>query len=690
MINLILHYLLALPDKVAPEEAHGRTKVSAARKRKSMDLATMMAAKAETATPLLFNLVDLILACLRSHNQQTVYVTLQLVSAILKRHHRYAVITLLRTEGTFGTASLRTVGAHQQEVDYLMALAGAIGGQDNFDELYHGILKDTTARLEAHPCSLKLIAPKVSIHNHKLPAIPDSLPGAPRDVRTHTLRPEDPLLNMVLDLLDTFFVNPVETNLALTEVILDLASCGYVVLEGWLLRNPAKYTYDGDGDGDDNDLSPVGSGNDEPPLVSQASLLPTVSTLTEELDDEASPHVQRAMQLCRRPPRWNPEALPRLLATLHTLVDQVEHYRASVPRFDDLLQLRREAFQTADAATAAPVPIRPAKGAPMATTPERRSMDEARSTTSGGDGGGSLGLLESSPSRPSGLEGFAQRILSELSGVGSQSSGSRSGSPRRTGTGGKEYSTPSKPLPVPPGALSGGYGLATPTTGGGVGPAVPPKEFPINYENPSRSGSGLARSYSPGTPFRGGEDAGIMSSPYGGGSLSPGFMPGSHRRRSKENEDPAVASQIAAFKAIDASILARVVGLPTPGSQQSSPARNRGESSSGAVEPIKIDFGRRPRGATGSEDGQWAGTSGSAAAQHSGLKQQESSLDIGPGSDVSTTSDGGTTTSNMGPEKRTATVSHVLTNVIILQGFLFELAALVQVRGGMFDEVRFV
>jgi hypothetical protein len=35
-------------------------------------------------------------------------------------------------------------------------------------------------------------------------------------------------------------------------------------------------------------------------------------------------------------------------------------------------------------------------------------------------------------------------------------------------------------------------------------------------------------------------------------------------------------------------------------------------------------------------------------------------------------------------------VSHVVTNVIILQSFLFELAALIQVRAGLFDEVRFV
>ena len=35
-------------------------------------------------------------------------------------------------------------------------------------------------------------------------------------------------------------------------------------------------------------------------------------------------------------------------------------------------------------------------------------------------------------------------------------------------------------------------------------------------------------------------------------------------------------------------------------------------------------------------------------------------------------------------------VSHVITNVMIFQSFVFELASLVQVRAGLFNEVRFV
>jgi hypothetical protein len=41
-------------------------------------------------------------------------------------------------------------------------------------------------------------------------------------------------------------------------------------------------------------------------------------------------------------------------------------------------------------------------------------------------------------------------------------------------------------------------------------------------------------------------------------------------------------------------------------------------------------------------------------------------------------------------EEKLVSVSHVLTNVILLQEFLLELAALVQVRAGLFGEVKFV
>jgi hypothetical protein len=591
MINLILHYLLALPNTISPEASFSSTStsVSAARKRKSMDLATMMAQKSDLmATPLLFNLVDLILACVKSHNQQTIYVTLQLVSAILKRHHRYAVITLLRTEGVHLETARRTVGAHEQEIEFIMTLASSIGGQDNFDEIYDGILKDSMTRLESHPCFLKLAAPKVSTNNHELPAIPDSLPGAPRDVRLHTLRPDDPLLSAILDVLETFFVNPVETNLSVTDAIIDLANCGYMQVEGWLLRNPQKYNYADDAAAT---LSPnavvAPSGREIPPAPDSPSF--------------AESEKFQAMEKCKQRPTWDPSALPRLLRVLEQLCSQVELYRGSVPRFDELLQQRREAFQTADSAMMTPVP--PRKGTPhqhsSAHTPERPSLDE--------------GPRSRSPARPSAFEGFAQRLFSELS------SPSRSGSPK----GRKDLSKGSSSNSAS--GLSGGYGLATPTSGARPVP-IPPKEFPLNYDTPSRGG--FARSYSPSNASAGASARDEASASFG-------------------SRDNTVASQAAAFAAIDQSILARRLGLP------------------GKMEAIPLSFEKKPVPNVPDK------TEGSVSFKADG---------DGSGEDV---------TPVPTPQERTATVSHVLTNVIILQSFLFELASLMQVRAGLFNEVRF-
>ncbi|KAI1464458.1 Retinoic acid induced 16-like protein-domain-containing protein [Daldinia caldariorum] len=572
MINLILHYLLALPDAEASAPADAEPSVSAARKRKSMDLATMMATKVESSyTPLLFNLVDLIRSCLKSRNQQTVCVTLQLVAAILKRHHRYATTTLLHTEGIDTNTSRRTVGAHEQEVEFLTTLAGSVGGQDNFNEIYENILKDSMARVEGHPCSLKLVTPNLPTTNTKLPIIPDSLPGAPGDVPPHTLSAEDPLWNSILDILESFFINPVEMNLSATETILDLAVCGYISVEGWLMRHPRRYSYEGETD----------------------------ESISLHLDPESALFAEteklQAITKCRRRPVWQLSSLPRIFTVLETLADQVDYFRSSVPRFEELLQQRREAFQTADAIVPNPGFL------PASTTgasiPDQASQDGSRAT---------------SPQRPSALEGFAQRILSEFGSPG------RTGSPRGRKETIRGSSTGS--------GTSGGYGVVSPTPK----PMPPPKEFPLNYDDPSKSG--VARSLSPGSQHSG--------------------------------KDGAVVNQAAAFAAVDQGILARQVSLPAQ-----------------KIEPIPLDFERKNTDISTDADreqgGEDEGKPDNTEDQHSDSESEAANQSIAP------------TPPETPLEVKTASVSHILTNIIIYQQFLLELASLVQVRASLFNEVKF-
>ena len=230
-------------------------------------------------------------------------------------------------------------------------------------------------------------------------------------------------------------------------------------------------------------------------------------------------------------------------------------------------------------------------------------------------------LRTGSPSRPSALEGFAQRLLSELG------TPSRSASPK----GRKEQSRSS--------------GTSTP---GGVQPElmtpnairVPPKEFPINYADPSRSGG--ARSLSPGS--------------------AAGDALDDRRRR-----DSSATSQASAFAAIDQSTLARRVGLPD---DRLKPIPLRLDRPARSV-PEELAAGAAPEEEHGAnaEDASETGAVGAAAAEVEGAVDAAAYEE---------------------EEEVQVSVSHVITNVIIFQSFLLELAGLMQVRAGLFDEVRYV
>lgn len=550
MIHLILHYLLALPDS-KPAPSGSRASVSAARKRKSMDLATIMAAQLEaSSTPALFNLVDLIQGSLESENQQTISVTLQLVSAILRRHHRYAVTTLLWTSHIVSEEPQRTIGAHEKEMDFLLGLASDIGTEDDFDAVYENHIKDCMSVLESHPCSITLVAPKSVGGTSKIPAAQATIPGAPRDIRAHTLRPEDPMLKTLLVILSTFFTNSVETNLSLTGTIVDLAACGFMRMDGWLVPDPSNYRYDIDEEEEDPYVLNVGD-----PIEAQ---------------EKAQ---MRALRNNRRTPIWEDAKIPAILKQLKILIDQVAAYRAEIPRFDDILQRRRDAFQAASSVNATPVPIHQPPP-PDLDTPSRSR----------------------SPAKPSALDSLAQRIFDKID------TPSRSGSPRGRRSQDQQRSSGS--------STSGAPGRSTPNPRGGV----QPPQFPMGLETPSR---GTSRAFSP--------------SPLRNPNMERGIP----------------ASQAAAFAAVDQSILARRVGLP---------------SVKGEIEPIpfpKLKAGDRETEVAkdGSEDGD-----------ESEVEDKKENEEV----------------------EKMVSVSHVLTNVLLLQEFLLELAALVQVRAGLFGEIRFV
>ena len=166
--------------------------------------------------------------------------------------------------------------------------------------------------------------------------------------------------------------------------------------------------------------------------------------------------------------------------------------------------------------------------------------------------------------------------------------------------------------------------------------------------------------------------------------------------------DP-VSSQMKAFHAIDQSILNRRVGIPSikekdalhvqpiPLRFQTSPPprvevidqveENQAEDGPVADHGVKED---QPKEDQSEENRPEEGQSDETPAEESQTIEDT----VGADEEAPSSDDGNASTAPP-HEEATASVSHVLTNTIILQSFLFELTSLVQVRAAVFDEVRF-
>ncbi|KAH0552872.1 hypothetical protein GP486_006926 [Trichoglossum hirsutum] len=400
LIHLILHYLLALPDLQSQEPVPLPKPKSpgAARRRKSLDLLTRFADVEDKPTPELFNLIDLILTSLKSKSQQTITATLKLVSAILRRHYRYALSTLLRVSPA-PVAPQRTIGAHNKELELLFSLVANIGGEDNIDESYENYLKDNLRFLETHPCSMELLVVKDATGAPTQSTPGTVLGGVIRELYPHTLRPEDPLLRALVGLFETFFLNNVETNLSLTGAIVDLAACGSMRLEGWLFVDPTKYKhYDSSDDEDEREENL----NDE---IFGGSSDPLADLEKEQI---------RALKLACRTPSWSGESTPPLLAVFQSLISQVNAHRAEIPHFDEYLAERKRVFQVSDElseVTSTPLPI-----------PQQQPFNPSSH--------------QQAPIKSQTLDSISQRMFSSTS---------RSASPSSGQYGGYGYATPTRP-----------------------------------------------------------------------------------------------------------------------------------------------------------------------------------------------------------------------------------------------------
>ncbi|RPA87702.1 hypothetical protein BJ508DRAFT_410435 [Ascobolus immersus RN42] len=380
LINIILSYLLAIKEKMKPMVPPSK---SVARRRKSLDLLTMASKDDEKSTPDLFSLVDLAITSLRSSSHQTVGATLRLVSTILRKHHPYAISTLLKVTLLDDDAPRRTIGAHNKEMEFFFSIVPDVG-DFNIAAAFEAHLKDAIILLESHPCTLEALSAGLSTEGSREEG---STFAAKKPISGHRLRLDDPLLKRCVNLLSSFFSNPVEINLILTSVIVDLATCIHTRPDGWLLNDPEHYTYPNEDD-DSASISSLNLENELSAALNSASDLAFLTLQTQRNQISALNRARRYPEFTSNPP---------ILNVLENLAAQLEIYRRDIPDLDEKLSERRQAFRVtenlSEALSGSPLP--PRRGRHNSSARPSSSHFGSTSPTRSDDG---YGRLNSPPS----------------------------------------------------------------------------------------------------------------------------------------------------------------------------------------------------------------------------------------------------------------------------------------------------
>ncbi len=335
LTRLTLEYLLAVPKNA--NDTAGPISPSAMKRRKTLETIVQSQSGDPELSPALFNLVDLIITSLRSDSAQTVNATLKVAAVLLRKHHPCAGAALQRIASAPHHLSRRTIGGHRQEVGSLLSLALAISNVDGLADTFDNYRADSLNSLQCHSCF------SLCPSGQDDPVLKSSFRkpvsgGMLQEASSHVIHREDRFLKCLSALFANFLANNVETNLGLTDAIIAMASCAYARLEGWLLVDPADYTYDDHVNGDVHD----GGAEDVGALVG--------TVLYDDDDAEFAEEEQRlsAMKKAQRLPSWPMASRSPLMASLEGLVAQVAKQRAEVPGFDVLFAQRKLLFQTGD------------------------------------------------------------------------------------------------------------------------------------------------------------------------------------------------------------------------------------------------------------------------------------------------------------------------------------------------------
>ena len=312
LVRITLQYLFGL-QKVANDTKTSVTAISRARSRKSANLLTRLTDE-DQPTPELFNLSALIFTSLGSKSQQTITATLHILSTMLRGSHHQSLTSLLRTRPVLTSDEKRTTGAHEKEIEQLLSLAEDLTGFQDLESSYEQHIHDSRNNLETHPCTIQLLNLPVGNKTNMI------LENAKASFSHKILMLEDATFVNLMILLDNFFKNDIETNLGLTQVLIDLASCGYLRLENWVLSSASSYTFPNQPDST---------------LASDQSLQEDTAIATLTFDQ------LRRMKLAKLPPIVPSDHVSPVIQSLTRLTKAVSTFRHSITNFESYLMTCR-------------------------------------------------------------------------------------------------------------------------------------------------------------------------------------------------------------------------------------------------------------------------------------------------------------------------------------------------------------
>ncbi|KAK9376939.1 Retinoic acid induced 16-like protein-domain-containing protein [Lipomyces chichibuensis] len=296
-----------------------------------------------------FSLIDLITNSLQSSSQQTIVAALRLVSTLVRKHYPYTLNTLFQvTQIADGfVPTVTPFNVYSQEMEFFLSLMPHTETDELSTQLYDRYLKDNRLVLESHaylPASIARSENMDGAVAHDLTS--KDMPN----LYSHTLNVEDHTWNELLRLFSLFFANSVELNLVLTKVLIDLVSCGWMSLRGWMLVKLDDVAVshvlprlDND-DGDENNMiegtkMDVSEVEDVEIDISLPGLLEYADDMSDSEDEYWG---------TRREERYEKTTFRKLspmMDVLEALNDKIDEYRQKIPVFDDKLAERRQMLQ---------------------------------------------------------------------------------------------------------------------------------------------------------------------------------------------------------------------------------------------------------------------------------------------------------------------------------------------------------